>query len=327
MQPDIQDICAQIRYQHRQRVYAMDQRKRADLALGSFLRMVLGWRLDLPKAEADAIKAKAAFLVDIGADLAKQSAKPVEKQKVVIGLDDHDFIEWQNLIMASIKARSPFDNIEAATTKEMERLAVQLPAWSDFGQHVRGFGARSLAVIVAEAGDLSAYPKKGHLWKRMGLAVMDGVRQGGLSKSASKQDWIEHGYNGERRSRMFVIGDTMIKSGDTYRAVYLARKDYERQRAEASGLIVAPSAKIPAKRKDEFVSDGHIHRRAQRYMEKRLLRDLWQAWRWAQAGVPDRAKVLLPAAETNHREANLGMPEMAVGQLPIGDPNEMAALP
>jgi len=317
MQPDIPATCAAIRYQHRQRVYAMDQRKRADMALGSFLRMVLGWSLAIPKAEQEAIRVKAGELVAAGEKLFKQQAKPEAKRKAVDGIDDLVFVEWQNLIMASIKARKPFDDIEAASTKEMERLAVLLPAWADFGQAVRGFGARSLAVIVAEAGDLSNYPKKGHLWKRMGVAVIDGTRQGGLRKTAPKDEWIEHGYNRQRRACMFVIGDTMVKTADTYRQVYLDRKEYERQRAAEAGLIVAPSAKIPAKRQHEFMSDGHIHRRAQRYMEKRLLRDLWQAWnhREVEHGSPQKAKAPVPTGDTNERDAIIDLPVGALGSV------------
>lgn len=278
MQADTAATCAAIRYLHRQRNYAMEQRKRADLALGSFLRMVLGWSINADKEENDRTKSRAAELIAIGEAIAKRDAKPEDKRNPVPGEDDADFIEWRDVIAASIEARKPFDRIEAATTKGMEKLAQTLPVWSEWAEGVRGFGARSLAVIVGEAGDLSNYPKKGHLWKRMGLAVVDGVRQGGLSKSAAKEAWIAHGYNKARRSLMFVIGDVMVKAGDEYRAVYLARKEYERDRAEASGLTVAPSAKIPKKRESEFISDGHIHRMAQRYMEKRLLRDLWQAW-------------------------------------------------
>jgi hypothetical protein len=133
-------------------------------------------------------------------------------------------------------------------------------------------------VSVRIDGVPSACSARERVWKRLGLAVIDGVRQGGLPKSASKDDWIAHGYSRVRRSRMFVIGDALIKANGEYRAVYLARKEYERQRAEAAGLTVAPALKIPKARANEFISDGIIHRRAQRYREKRLLRDLWQAW-------------------------------------------------
>jgi len=139
----------------------------------------------------------------------------------------------------------------------------------------------------------------------MGVAVLDGTRQGGLAKTAPKEAWIAHGYNRQRRSRMWNIGDALIKNGVLYRKVYLARKEYERKRAEANGLTVAPSAKIPKGRAAEFMSDGHIHRRAQRYMEKRLLRDLWQAWNHRKAimPVPERAERLLPTGDTDRQLA------------------------
>jgi hypothetical protein len=120
----------------------------------------------------------------------------------------------------------------------------------------------------------------------MGLAVMgagdgvDDIRQGGLRKGAAKDEWIEHCYSRQRRSRMWNIGDTLIKGnrdGD-YRTAYLERKDYELQR-------------------DPDMQPIKAHRRAQRYMEKRLLRDLWQAWRnegKARSTVPEEADDGLP---------------------------------
>lgn len=278
-------IITDIRSHHRTRNFAMDQRKRADLSLLWFLKTQLGWSKSLPDAERKAIAEQAKALVDNPAG------------------------QWEEVILAALAARAPFDKVEKQATKEMERLAKLLPVWDAWAKDVRGFGARSLAVIVGEAGDLSAYPKKGHLWKRMGVAVLDGVRQGGLRKTASAADWIEHGYSRERRSRMFVIGDCMVKSGAHYREIYLRRKEYERARAEAAGLKVAPSAKIPKAKAAEYMSAGHIHRRAQRYMEKQLLRDLLAAWRRATVAMPERAAVPLPAdLHQNEREARVSEP-------------------
>lgn len=70
-----------------------------------------------------------------------------------------------------------------------------------------------------------------------------------------------------RRALMHVIGDALVKQnklpegGDaTYRAVYVARKAYERARAPQ-------------------MTPMHAHKRAMRLMEKRLIRDLWAEWR------------------------------------------------
>lgn len=263
---DVDTICHEIAALHRQRVFAMDQRKRAMNAIGAFLRLQLGWRLDLPAAERTAIAEQAATLID------------------TISAGETTGTGFDLIIEAALKAREPFVAIEDRSLKQMQALAVELPVWPVFGAEVRGFGEGSLAVIVGEAGNLANYANHSKLWKRMGLAVMgagDGkadIRQGGLSKGAAKDDWIAHGYSAERRSRMFVIGDVLVKQQGPYREVYLTRKAYEVAKAEEAGLIVAPSAKIPAGKQALYRSQGHVHKRAQRYMEKRLLRDLHKAW-------------------------------------------------
>jgi hypothetical protein len=253
------EILDAIRAAHRERCFAMEQRKRIDLALGAFLRLMLGWRKDLPDSARKAIAAQAVAIID-GADS-----------------------DWSEIIEASAAARKPFETIEKRCVKQMEKLAQQLPVWS-FVEPVRGFGAASLAVIVAEAGDLSEYSSEAKLWKRMGLAVLDGVRQGGLGKNAGADAWIEHGYSPQRRSRMWNIGDTLIKGNreGKYRTAYLRRKEYELSREPEMPKIKA-------------------HRRAQRYMEKRLLRDLWRAWRRTNDQADERPRSRLSAA--NHSKA------------------------
>lgn len=312
-QPDISLTIDKIIEAHRERMFAMNSRKRMDLALLAYLRLALGWSRKLGKPERDAIASRAKALVEHGERLLANMAVEVDnierekdgkapKKLKALEPQDPAYAEHSTIIEATVRARTPFDKIEADRTKRLDKLARDLPVWNSWAKDVRGLGAVSLATIVAEAGDLSKYPDHSKLWKRLGLAVIDGRRQGGLPKSASKEDWIAHGYSRQRRSFMFVIGDVLVKQGECYREVYLARKEMERAKAEAAGLIVAPAAKIPEKRAAEFVSDGHIHRRAQRYMEKRLLKHLWQAWRRAEKALPEMARSSLPAAN-EHRDA------------------------
>lgn len=245
MRHDLRMVVDEIRAHHRMRCFAMEQRKRAYLALGAFVRDALGWSKALPEAERKRIATEASSMIESGE---------------AGGLSC--------IVSAAKLSVAPFEKIEAEALAAMRLLARHLPVWAAFGVLVRGFGEASLAVIVAEAGDLHAYPSKSKLWKRMGVAVMDGVRQGGLGKGASAEDWIEHGYNPQRRSRLWNTGDALIKGNrdGVYRSCYLARKKYELERDPAMAPIKA-------------------HRRAQRYMEKRLLRDLWQAWRKVQAKI------------------------------------------
>lgn len=239
---DVGETVDQIKAWHRKRCYAMECRKAADLRLGAFIRSSLGWSLRLPDKERK--------------EIAEQAADLLENPSG----------EYEGIIAASIAARKPFDAIEKQAVKEMQKLAESLPVWEQFGQEIRGFGAVSLAVILGEAGDLSNYSSYAKVWKRMGLAVMDDKRQGHVAKGLSADDrkaaFIEHGYSPVRRSRMWNIGDTLIKGNRTgaYRTAYLDRKAYELAREPEMQPMKA-------------------HRRAQRVMEKRLLKHLWQAWR------------------------------------------------
>ena len=240
-----------IRANHRERMFAMEQRKRANLALGAYLRTQLGWRLDLPEKERKAIANRALALIKAGEQFQKHGEV----------CEDDDFEQFMQVIVGSILSRAPFDEIEKRTVKDMADLAKQLPVWVNYGQYIRGFGAVSLACIVGEAGSLGDYDSHSKLWKRMGLAVMNGVRQGCLKKGSKAEEWIEHGYSAKRRSQMFVIGDVLIKTNrdGVYRQAYDTRKAYEIERCPDMTKMQA-------------------HRRAQRYMEKKLLRDLWKNW-------------------------------------------------
>ena len=307
--PDVSETIDDIRAAHRKRVFAMETRKRADLALGAYLRSWMGWRKDNDKDLNERIKDAALKLIECGEKVAKQKqanhAVP-KKAKSEAPVPAHPLVdteEWQaygEIILAAIASRDHTDILEEKFTKKMEKLAASLPVWDAFGKGIKGFGARSLAVIVGEAGDLSAYPKKGHLWKRMGLApfVKNGVARSGhqwrTKGGLTADEWKAFGYSPKRRSVMYVIGETMVKHQSVYREVYLQRKDYLKARAEAAGLQVVPSAKIPKGKQAEYVSAGEIHAQSLYYMEKQLLRDLHRAWR-AESQVPVMAEKKLPA--------------------------------
>jgi hypothetical protein len=285
--------------------FAQEQRKRMDLALGAYLRRALGWQKDLPEKERNAIAKEAAAIA--------KSA---------------DGTRFEAMVNAQTEGRACFDAVEADALKAMTKLAVALPVWGSWGKDIRGFGAKSLAVIVAEAGDLSNYPDKSKLWKRMGLAVMGDVRQGGLKKGASAEDWIEHGYSPKRRSQVWNIGDAMIKaqvrkvkddadddSGERialgeYGQTYLDRKAYELAR-------------------DPEMKPIHAHRSAQRVMEKRLLKHLWQAWRRVAIVMTERSSTSLPADEITDAPQGAGeaisrLPEMAIQVVPLHQSRDAA---
>ena len=103
--PDMPVFVAEIRSWHRQRCFAMEQRKRLDLALGAFLRMMLGWSRDLPESERKKIAARVAKLIK-----------------------DSRGSEWESVISAASAGRKPFAEIEKRAVKELADLAERLPA-------------------------------------------------------------------------------------------------------------------------------------------------------------------------------------------------------
>jgi hypothetical protein len=169
-------------------------------------------------------------------------------------------------------ARQVFKPMIRQKTRELARLGSMLPvhAWQ---KDVRGFGEVGLARIVAECGDLSGYAGPAKVWKRMGVAVIDGERQRKVTGAAA----LTHGYVPRRAAIMFNIGESLLKTNDgAYRETYLRRKLIE-QEAHPEWLTEKTVDRVTGK--SVTAHPKHYHNRARRYMVKLLLKDLWQSWR------------------------------------------------
>jgi hypothetical protein len=186
--------------------------------------------------------------------------------------------QWADvpMILASANSRQIWDNMRTQVEKDMIRLAKQLPVYP-WWQAIKGAGDLGLAIIVGEAGDVGSYRDKSALWKRLGLAVIDGGRQRRVAGEAA----MAHGYAPARRAEVWTIADSLFKhqwrgaDEDTgriagpsgpYGEYYGRRKAYltERERGVNEREPWTPK---------------HIDNDARRYMTKALLRDLRGAWR------------------------------------------------
>jgi hypothetical protein len=147
------------------------------------------------------------------------------------------------------------------------------------------------------------------LFKRLGIGVVDGRRQGSPGIGASAEDWIRHGFDCERRSQVYVfLDDTLFKQqwrkdGDlvgTYGIIYRDRKTLENYKNNAglnkdeAARQLKSARKLSAKQK-AVLSEGrllpkHIDNRARRYMSQCFIRDLRNAWRAANDAMPEPAK-------------------------------------
>lgn len=159
-------------------------------------------------------------------------------------------------LLPFLQAQEPIVAQRKAFEKTLAKLGKQLPI-AHVAENIKGVSSMTLATIVGELGDLSAYDKGiAGIWKRAGLAVIDGERQRLKAGDAA----LIHAYSPSRRSVFWNIGGALIKAQGTdgpYREVYDQRKVYELAR------------EIPK---------AHAHNRAMRHMTKRLLKDLWRAW-------------------------------------------------
>ena len=168
------------------------------------------------------------------------------------------------------KAQAAIQSSRHLKEREMVALAQRLPIWP-WVASVRGFGDLSFALIVAmtttviatpegmTVKDLCCYDNPAKVWKRLGLAVIDGERQ---RKVKDRELALRHGYSPQKRAALYVIGDTLMKGNQDglYHTVYVNRKALEQERHPELSLMVA-------------------HKRAMRYMTKLLVKHVWQHWR------------------------------------------------
>jgi hypothetical protein len=189
-----------------------------------------------------------------------------------------------------LMAAAPLEEAAETYAKRLEKLAKQLPVFA-WVQSVKGLGTVSFATIVGEAGDIGTYRGPEGLWKRMGLAVIGGKAQGRPGAGATSEDWIAHGYSGERRSVAWNARNGLILGMGRWRPAFGEDVDanpeltpYQRLFAKRARLECEKLGKpvTEAKTGKESYS-AHAIARAMRFVEKRMLKELYLNWRRASA--------------------------------------------
>lgn len=274
-------------------------------AVKALVRRGLGWRYDEEDADREKVNARAARIV--AAALNGKEQKP-EDEAVFSALAS-------DLAAVSISI-DPCSAARHEIELEMRRTVRKLPVYP-WAKSVHGFGELGLAVVIGEAGDLAGYPKKGHLWKRLGMAPLDGQAystwrmKGGLTA----EEWTEAGYSPRRRAEIYsCVTEPMIK--------------HQLLGAEKSGTKFGtpkgPYGEVYVRRREHLVTahpdwtPKHCQMDAMRIMTKILLRDLWQVWngRKAYHAAPEGAGPWLPSVQQNEREADTNVPPKAIVSVP-----------
>ena len=251
----------------RTRRNVIKQMNRQRSGCNAYVASLLGYNSYQDVKERKAVWNKAAKIFDCYGDVAAVN-KITGSKKITT-----DIIDGAGLfIVETKKSLKSFADLRKIVEKQMIDYVQQLPI-IDWWNAEKGRSYLGLAVIIGEAGDLSNYANPAKLWKRLCVAVIDGVRQGGLSKGSAKELWIEHGYNKRRRSVLWTIGDCLLKvngKDGQYKKLYDEQKERYLKRFKKEWIEEGHKAST--------FKPGHAHNCAQRYMEKRLLRDLWNAW-------------------------------------------------
>lgn len=288
----------------RQNSFAIRQRMRVKQAtLSHIARAHFGYHTGLTETERKKVMDAATKLI-----------------KAIAAGEDHPAA---TLVHATSAAAAPWEAIERDTEKALVKLARKLPAHA-WAKDVRGFGDLSFARIIAETGDLTGYDNPAKVWKRLGLAVFDGKAQ---RRTRDAEKAVEQGYSPRRRSVVFVAFDPVIRA----QSVSKSSGGHDRHAAPAEAVAgeavgagqreieahfsaAGPYRQIYDRKKADYLArveaseEGwtklRADRAAKRYASKRLLRDLWVAWRHDVAGQI--------SAEAHNAPAGDSEPEAAI---------------
>lgn len=287
---ELKQLCNRIADLQREHKFLMKKRQTARAQCEASVRNYLGYQTTAPKEERERICALSKEVIE-----AVREGVPIP---TVDMWDEETHNEVKDVVRLTETIREGFASSLNTIIKKQEKAAKELPVYR-WAKDVKGLGELSLAKIVGEAGeDREDYPGTGIgqfrnpscLWKWFCLHV-DGGKAG--------QDAAHY-----RKSIMWNVSDALVKAGGEYYELYLERKGTEYEKAMSEGLeVVASSSKViqswvdkglprPSLRSELDIdvvtaeskgnvnarSVGHISRRAERYIEKRLLKNLWQEW-------------------------------------------------
>jgi hypothetical protein len=276
-------ICDNLIDLQRKRRFAIKQQSRAERSVEAFLARLAGYHTGL--AEADRKKLMR---------LAKQMRLVFEKDPdwVPPGMEDHRLRYVSSLVVQSAAGRAPWDEIRRDIEDDMRTFGRQLPVWP---YNVKGVSELGLAVVIGEAGNLSGYDNPAKLWKRLGLAVIDGRRQGRPENDVA-EEWIKHGYNRQRRAEVWAFFDDVM-----FRAQWRGAVTDDDDNVTEPAHPIGPYGEVYGERKAWNLARGwvpaHADKEARRYMTKRFLRELWKAWQAAATASMEPAVDVPPSAE------------------------------
>jgi hypothetical protein len=162
--------------------------------------------------------------------------------------------------------------LESMYERAMVKLVKTLPIWEEFGLPLPGLGPGMLGQILFTANySLSDYRNPASLWSRFGVGLFEDPKTGKWlpqRKYRDKDLALKANFSPRRRSVIWNAGQCLIKNNKDgyYKNLYDEYKLRKREEHEC----IDPE--------DDEKGCCQCDARAQRYMVKRLLLNLWKFW-------------------------------------------------
>lgn len=210
-----------------------------------------------------------------------------EAAKIIKGISKGDIPDDREIqfnlpyILTVAQNAAPFPHVESNYEKTMLEIVKEWPIakWVELPEQ-RGFGLTGLAMLVGETQDLHNYPKVWLVWKRLGLLpwTYNGqTRMGATWKSLGRtkeklpnDEWIQFGYNPKRRSIVYQVTSSMIRS--------MSKKEGEK----SVYRLCYEQKKEQFKERHPDYSKGRCNNHALLCMTKKLIKELWIEWTGAE---------------------------------------------
>lgn len=268
----LSELSATLAQLQRRRKFCIQQQSKADRSIESLIASTMGFRIDASEKERKSVFS-AAKTYRLAIEKGGEGQRRADDQQ------RNALSALVPIILASASNRATWDKLRLDIEREMRVTARTLPVYA-WAKSVKGFGDLGLAIISGEAGiPIGEYRTISGLWKRMGLAVINGERQ---ARKRDKDEAAAHGYSPRRRAEIWTLADSMFRHqwhgakeeegivagpSGPYGEVYAYRRAHTAPRIEATADLSFSSP-------DKWTL-ARCNNDAKRIMTKALLRDLW----------------------------------------------------
>jgi hypothetical protein len=187
------------------RSWLIKAQQACDRRVESFIAAELGFSTEHEEKQRKAVFAQAK---KVRADIEKKGKVPDG-----VAFKGTSTADIMLIVAVNMETRKEWDRLRDKVESEMIVDAMNLPVWP-FVKTIAGFSEKGLAVITGEAGvPIGDYRTVSGLWKRMGLAVIDGKSQRRVKgKRGTDEERKRLAYVPRRRAECWTFADSLLRA-------------------------------------------------------------------------------------------------------------------